>query len=219
MPTKDLTQFDKIDPSGNLEVTADQVTVTGLRNDVDASVSEDAGVGHYTYPLTHDWEYEQNGQWVNVRVQFWCISNLIEDSYHFEVNDSPAIGVLLRDSWTYQQLKLHNYAGNTVDISVNLNFSGGVRYYNTSEWTSPTTLEVRICTDSARLVLVDVISLVVPDTSYQFLFAVNSHDRGIIRNWSGVFANLDLNEAPSFIPFPHPRGLDGGGLSINGGMM
>lgn len=199
MAYEDFTTFTELDPYDDIDVVdSENVTVTTMDRDYDAWLYKDYGAAHFATGLTHEFEavyttVPGNYCWVTI----WALSNVIEDTDYWKNNHSQAVAAAFGGYSASKRFNLDDCEGGDLDYIL---VTTSTRYYCRVIWMWTggfgEICTVYLYTDSARTVLHDSISAILPDgRTYRYLFPVCSRNSGdSYRDLSCEIDKLDLKE-------------------------
>ena len=191
---EDFDSSTELDPAGVSAPAGPLVEVGLLTRDSDAWLCKDKGPGHFAAAFAHDFELVVSLMAGSSAANCWSLSNIVQNDAYWSVNSSQALTVGIRVGPGDARLWLWNRESGASDLYDPINYDQ--RYYCTAERTTPTTLDLRIYSDAARLTLLDTLQVAVNAArSYRYVFAVVSYTDPAGVHMSFDFANLALNES------------------------
>jgi len=193
LATEDYTTYTEYDPNGVLTVTSSEITAEDMDRDIDAYVYLDKGVGHFG-DFEHKLTVMGKGTSQAYAVgHMWILSNDIDDGnnangLHLLMNEGSSYGkdwkIILGEGTGFCSDNRDDYADDCNDT---------YRYLTIKR--AGTTLTCKIYSDEARTNLLDTLSLTVATTTYQYIYAIASHNSGSSAcNFDGMVKDLDLQE-------------------------
>lgn len=191
MVYEDFTTYTEVDPGGFLTVIANKVTATNMPYSTACWVKKDYGAGHFgdfehllkiTVTDFEAWAY----------VEYWRLTAddaIRTGSEAFAANKSISVHT---DSTTGNfKIGLVNWVTPAADHYQH--GSGTGTFYLTIKRVG-TTGTCKIYSDAARTVLVDTLSLTLPNTTYRYLLVSTSREDPGTEDLSCTTENLDLQE-------------------------
>ena len=201
MAIEDYTTYTEVDPNSHIGlVGTNHIDFNAYANE-DAYCYKDKGAAHFT-----DFEHKVDVRPISASADYcygcnWLLSNALDD-YHGLRTAGQTCVVVRTGHWTvaYPQLYLSEYYGSTEYNAGPFNAAYNTWYYLTIKKLG-TALTCKIYSDSARTTLLNTLSLTLQaDHSFRYIFAANTQNEAVARNFDLDIENLDLQEAPAVGP-------------------
>lgn len=193
MAEEDLTTYTESDPSSNIGVSSDTITVTSARRNENYYVVKDFGEDHF------------NGLDIDFRIHHLStsdtggllgalgLSSTLNYQGSWEETTSIYIFTIKTGSSTCEMRLYRGYDAATDSISISMNTT----YYCTiNRSTSNDTVTVSVYTDSDRTSLLDTLSVsgFGTGTKYRYFYAAVSRYYNSNNSASGYIAHIEIND-------------------------
>ena len=194
MGFEDFTTYVEVDVDGTITVAAQQITVNPLDRDVSSYVYRDRGVGHFGN-FVHYIDVKENAgtSALNSVMMGWGLNNAVNNFFASGAGN-PAICVMVKKLAANIEIRLQDRGNLNNDTNVGL--ATNRRYYLKMERTGLTNLTCKIYSDAAHTVLVDTLTIVCQNTTYRYIYGLNSYNTASAgMDFFGWTYNLDLMES------------------------
>ena len=192
MSYEDFTTWDENDPSGDLTVAANEITVTTEAN-YTACVDKFYGTNYFNGPFVHYIDFQVDSLTDNSAAPgIWAISNT--DDLSTPVSGSLDIDIY--GSSTSAKLYLDTtstYRSSTMNIVM------GTRYYLKLERDASNNVSCKIYSDAAHTTLLETVGSFVFSSACSYI-SVGWNGSGA-GTWSGSIGNLDIGAAAAGNPW------------------
>ncbi|MFH1730721.1 MAG: hypothetical protein ABIF82_03590 [Planctomycetota bacterium] len=199
-PLEDFTTYIEVDPpAGEITVAVNTLTFTNMGDTVDRYVYKDFGAGHFG---NHTWTYAGRvtaASAANIGSAGPSTATEIDDVYN---NTDAAGGLLWWSTGSVLRVYIYHYKTATIQASDFYNGVINTWYYYTYTRTG-SSVTCYIYSAPTRLPGDLLATLVMDDdgTARQYCFGVSDRYAGSGRTVTGAWADLDIGEAASVVPF------------------
>jgi hypothetical protein len=192
MAFEDWTTYTEVDPGATITVAAQQITCNPIERDRDTYVYNDKGAGHFGN-FVHYIDVKENGGTsdLNSVMMCWGLNNTVNDFFP-SGGGNEALCVMVKKLAGNIEIRLQDRGNSNEDSNVGL--ATNTRYYLKIERTGLTALSCKIYTDAAHLNLVDTLTIVCQNTTYRYVYGVNTYNTATDLDFNGWTYNLDLQE-------------------------
>jgi hypothetical protein len=199
-PYEDYTTYTEVDPSSDLTVAANTITVSTLRRDAATYVYADKGAAHFGN-FTHLLEVNASAIETSSCCSVWSVANLV-GTWLDEQNANVGINLVFAHLSGTLNFRIYDNADDSYDIWTGPSLA--TWYYITVD-RNGTALTAYIRTESHTGTLQDTIATAMSAaTTFRYVYGVQSWENGTFGTaaWSGSIANLDLQEAAAGLSIP-----------------
>ena len=223
-PLEDYTTYTEVDAGTDITVAANTLTVSSMARNVDSWVVDDKTAGHFSGDFTHLLRTQsQTGSTATGRAGVWAIANAVNEIVTLLAGDAQV--VRFQSATTLRVIEA-NGGSTTADTSIALSLD--TNYYLTVDRDESVgsfgELTCEIDDSADRASPVDTITVNLTEKQdFQYVYGLASVNTGGAQVWTGIVADLDLQEAVTGMlnRFGSMRGgVSGGryGAPMTGGM-